>query len=74
MKLTTGALGGITLRAKNRIALELDCSVQTVERWMKENENNGNLTKAKAVSIISEETGLNEQDILEDSRVEEEQK
>ena len=69
MKLTQKAIDAITVRTKNRIALEMDCSVPTVDRWIKENEDNGDLTKAKVVEIIVEETGLRQQQILEKSAV-----
>lgn len=70
MKLTKKAIEAITTKARNRLALELDCSAYTVGRWITENENNSDLTKAKAVEIISEETGLSVEEILEDKVVE----
>ena len=51
--------------AKNRLAFELGCSIHTVERWIKDNDRNGDLTKVTAVNVISEETGLSFQEILE---------
>lgn len=66
MKLSSISISKISVRAKNRLALELDCSVQTVERWIKENEDNGNLTKATALQVIGEETGLDQSEILEE--------
>lgn len=66
MKLSIRAIKSIITRTKNRLALELDCSVQTVDRWIRENEDNGSLTKAIAVRVISEETGLDESQILEE--------
>jgi hypothetical protein len=74
MKLSEKALHAMTVRARNRIALELDCSVPTVDRWIKENEDNGDLTKALAVQIISEETGISPEEILEESDIKEEQR
>jgi CTP-dependent riboflavin kinase len=71
MIISKAALKKITVRTKNRLALELDCSVPTVDRWIKENEPNGSLTKAKAVEIISQETELVPDQILEESTVEE---
>ena len=65
MKLSEKAIKSLTVRARNRIALEMDCSVPSVDRWIKENEDNGNMTKAGVIKIISEETGLNESEILE---------
>lgn len=69
MKITATALSKITVRTKNLLALAFDCSVPTVERWIKDNDENGDLTKAKAVQIISEETDLPESDILEEMEV-----
>lgn len=68
MKLTQKAIDAITVRTKNRIALELNCSVPTVDRWIKENEDNGDMTKAKVVEIIQEETELLKGQILEVSK------
>jgi len=67
MKLTSTALKSITTKTRNRIALELNCSVYTVDRWIKDNEDNGDLTKAKPVQIIAEETGLGNSEILEEA-------
>jgi hypothetical protein len=58
-------------RVKNRIALEMDSSVQTVERWIKENEPNGRLTAVRLVQIIAEELEVNESEILENEVVSE---
>lgn len=66
MKLSNKAISNINVRAKNRLALELNCSVQTVERWIKINESNNDLTKTKAIQIISEETELELSEILEE--------
>lgn len=66
MKLSEKAKKKMTVRAKNRLALEMDCSVHTIERWISENEENGSLTKAKAVQIISEETELSYSEVLEE--------
>lgn len=65
MKLTKKAITAITTKARTRLALELDCSAYTVGRWITDNENNSDLTKAKAVEIIAEETGLSVDEILE---------
>lgn len=51
-------------RCINLIALAMDAHSGTVERWIKENESDGDLTKAKVVEIISEETGLPQEEIL----------
>lgn len=64
MKLSDAAIDKMTTKTRNRIALLLDCSVYTVDRWIKDNEENGDLTKAKVVDIISEETKLTKAKIL----------
>jgi hypothetical protein len=66
MQLTNKAINKITLQARNRLAVELKCSVPTVDRWIKKNEVNGDLTKTIALQVISEETGLAYSQILED--------
>lgn len=68
MRLTQKAKNAITIRTRNRIALEMDCSVPTVDRWIKENEDNGDLTKAKPLQILREETGLTDAEILEEEK------
>lgn len=68
MKLTNTAIAAITTKAKNRLALELECSVYSVDRWINKNENNNDLTKAMAVQIIAEETSLTADQILEESK------
>lgn len=52
-------------RVKNRLALEMNTSVYSVDRWIKENEPNGRLTTVRAVQIIAEEADLSESEILE---------
>lgn len=64
MILSDKAKNAITTRCQNLLAVEFNCHSATVGRWIKENENNGDLTKAKAVQIISKETGLPENEIL----------
>ena len=66
MRISEKAIKAITTKAHNRLALEMDCSIYTVVRWIKENEPNGDLTKARAVQIISEETGIPEGEVLEE--------
>lgn len=53
--------------AKNRLALELNKSSYTIERWIKENDDN--LTKAAVMAILREELGLTDTEILEDETV-----
>lgn len=68
MKLTTTAISEIkkNKRLKNRLALDLEKSGYTVERWISENEDNGPLTTAKAIQVIKQETRLADSEILEE--------
>lgn len=52
-------------RLKARLALVFGKSVFTIERWISENEANGDLTKAAALDIIREELDLTDGEILE---------
>lgn len=69
MKLTNKALQEIkaSKRLKNRLALDLDISPSTLNRWIADNDDN--LTKAAALQIIREETGLSDSEILEETEV-----
>lgn len=69
MKLSKKTLRAMTTKTRNRLALELNCSVYTVDRWIKENESNSDLTKARAVEIMSEELELPAAEILEETAV-----
>lgn len=64
--LTQSALGEISRnnKAKLRLAYELDKSIDTIERWIK--VNHPNLTWAKSLLIISEETGLRLESLIEE--------
>lgn len=75
MKLTHKAIHEFkrNSRLKSRLALELDCSIYTLARWIKENQPNNDLTKAIALDVIREETGLLDSEILEASDVKEPQ-
>lgn len=50
-------------RVKARLMYEFDVSVQTVVKWLN-NDADGELTKAKAVKILSEELNIPEETIL----------
>lgn len=52
---------------RRRIKEVLDISEPTLYRLL--NENNDDLTKAAALKVIREETGLTDEEILEDSEV-----
>lgn len=65
MKLTDKAKDTIrkNTRLKNRLALEFDCSVFTIVRWI--DEGDVRLTAPSATIIVKEETGLVDDEILE---------
>jgi hypothetical protein len=54
-------------RIKCKLALVFNKSYQTIENWA--NKKDPLLTTPDAVRIISEETGLNETEILEESEL-----
>lgn len=67
MRLTDSAIAIIKEpAARRKLAEALDCTDQTITRYIKENEDNGGLTKAAALKVISEETGLSNEQILEE--------
>lgn len=69
MKLTHKAIEAIRndKRARARLQLELDKSEYTINRYIETNDDN--LTKAAALKVIREETGLTDAQILESSSV-----
>jgi hypothetical protein len=48
-----------------RLADALACSDNTINRHIRENEPNGDLTKLAALEVIREATGLSDKQILE---------
>lgn len=69
MKLTKAAiltLRGMNHQAKEKVAAAAGVSMPTLYRWI--NENNDGLTKAAALQVIREETGLSDQEILEEEK------
>jgi len=65
MKLTKRAIASILLHSpdiKLKLALALGCSEGTINRYIRENDDN--LTKAAALEVIRKETGLKDSDIL----------
>jgi hypothetical protein len=52
-----------SLSAKNRLQFELKKSYVTIQRWLETNDSK--LTMAHALNIISEETGIALEDLLE---------
>lgn len=65
MRLTELALNTVrrNVRCKNLLALELNVSVFTIGRYL--DANSDNLTKAAALKVIRDETGLKDSEILE---------
>lgn len=66
MRLTQAALDAIQKHSpaiKSKLALALGCSEGSINRYIR--ENNDNLTKAAAIDVISAETKLSRMDILE---------
>jgi hypothetical protein len=65
MKLTLLALTAIknNKRARARLQLILDKSEYTINKYIAENDEN--LTKAAALLVIREETGLSDNEILD---------
>ena len=66
MKLSSEAIEGIksSNSAQARIMTEFDVSWNTVYRWTRENEPDGDLTKTKAVKLLAEELNMPEESIL----------
>lgn len=65
MVLTQTALDIInTVSTRIAIAAELGCGEQTIINNIKWNKNDGPLTKASALKVIREKTGLADSDIL----------
>lgn len=66
MKLTKLALQAIIQHSpgiKLKLALALGCSEGSINRYIRENDDN--LTKAAALEVIRKETGLTDDEILE---------
>jgi len=55
-------------RTRLRLAVALDLTEQAIIKYIK--NNNENLTKAAALKVIREDTGLTDADILESNTVE----
>lgn len=67
MKLTNIAilaLRGLGHGVKEKIASGLGVTVSTINRWIVNNDDN--LTKAAVIKVIQEETGLTQDEILEE--------
>jgi hypothetical protein len=67
MKLTKKALEAIRpLEIRQKIALALKVSEQSIRRYII--SNGDELTKAAAIQVIREETGLSDSEILENEK------
>jgi len=68
MKISQTAIKAVkeNRRCINLLAVQMDVHSASVERWIKDNVADGDLTKLKAVEIISKETGLTQKQILID--------
>lgn len=72
MKLSNTAIERISDRkVLLQIALALNFSEQWMRRVIENNKNNGPLTTALALQVIREETGLTDDQILEEEKTEE---
>ena len=67
MKLTKQAIATIRKNAecKRELMYQLKISYTTIYRWLESNNANNDLTKALSLKIISETTGLKQNEILE---------
>lgn len=66
MKLTQKVLLAIhNPSVRRELTVALKCTDQTIIRYIKGNEDNGELTKAAALKVIREVTELSDQEILE---------
>lgn len=70
MRLSDKAIIAIkeSTRLKTRLALAMNRSVYTIDVWLKDNSDD--LTKAAALAVIREETGLTDSEILENETAE----
>lgn len=66
-KLTILALKGMDKENKERVAGLIGTSIKSFYRHINENKENGELTKARAIQVIGEETGLSQSEILEET-------
>jgi uncharacterized protein YacL (UPF0231 family) len=66
MRLSQIALQKInTGQVRLRLAMQFDCTERWISQLIKENLNDGDLTKASALEIIRTQTGLTDTEILE---------
>lgn len=66
MKLSAIALQKINIpQVRLRLAIQFDCTERWISQLIKDNTPDGDLTKASALNIIREQTGLTDDMILE---------
>jgi hypothetical protein len=67
MKLTEKAIEKILDCKNTRTSLcaEFDCSYHTMQRWVRDNKDNGELTTLAALEIILEHTGMKQEQVLD---------
>ena len=67
MRLTKQAIAAIRKNAecKRELMYQLEISYTTIYRWLESNNPNNDLTKALSLKIISETTGLTNEQILQ---------
>jgi hypothetical protein len=71
MRLSTNAIAAIkNPKVRIKLAIELDCTDQSITNYIKANNLNGPLTTAGALRVIREETKLSEEEILEEEKAE----
>jgi hypothetical protein len=63
-KIAILAVKGTDTEFRGRMAEKCNVSINTINRWIRENDDN--LTKADPLQMIREETGLSDQEILEE--------
>ncbi len=64
MQISKKAIKKLTPASMLKLALALNCSEQWIKRLVKANKPNGPLTTYSAVSVIRENTGLTDNEIL----------
>ena len=69
MKIKTKCIDALDNVVKLTIALRMDVTAQTVDRWLKENEEDGPLTKLFVIDIIENLTSFKRNDIIDYSFV-----
>ena len=67
MKLTQKAIDKLMndISLRHRVAITLECSESTVRRWIRENEQSGDLTKFEVVKLLVKETKLSVSELYE---------